>query len=165
LIVALLHFEGPLFVDFVGLGLLLFVLFHCEDVVEQPLKDDRVAVNADINFVVVADLFEAAVEVLHILDQQTAAEGEVALFLLAVIDYVNHDAVFEVRPIKQLEALLVGARRHTYAIRWNNLTRARPQICMPRLVHYTAVRRVRGRRRLTHPRGVHLAAGETAVVA
>jgi hypothetical protein len=50
-------------------ALLFFELFHRKDVVEQPFEDDSIAVDRNINFILVTDLFETFVEVFHVLDQ------------------------------------------------------------------------------------------------
>ena len=90
------------------ISLLLLVLLHGEDVVEEPLEDDSVAVDGDVDLVVVRDFLQAPVEVFHILDQEAAGEGEVTLLVLAVIDHVDHDTVleFEVLSLEHFEATL-----------------------------------------------------------
>lgn len=60
-LVTLLHFELPgrlhtvsdCFLKFVLIRLFLFILFHGEDVVEEPLKDGGVAVDGDVDLVIV----------------------------------------------------------------------------------------------------------------
>jgi hypothetical protein len=90
--------------------LLLFVFFHGEYVVEQPFKNDCVAVDTDVNLVVVTYFFKTPVEVLHVLNKETPAKSKVSLFLLAVVDNMNHDAVFEIGSLKKLKPWLTGQR-------------------------------------------------------
>lgn len=40
-----------------------------QDVAEKPLKDARVAMNGDIDFIVLAYFLKALIEVLHITDK------------------------------------------------------------------------------------------------
>lgn len=58
-------------VRLVGL-LLLLVLLHGEDVIKQPLEDDGVAVDGDIDLVLIRYFLEALVKVFHVFDEQTA---------------------------------------------------------------------------------------------
>lgn len=93
--------------------LLLFVLLHREDVVEQPLKNDCVAVNADVYLILVRYLLQAFVEVFHVLYEERPREGEVALLVLAVIDHMNHYRVLEIRSFdigEQVRGLLLSGR-------------------------------------------------------
>ena len=96
--------DGPL--KLILIRLLLLILFHGEDVVEEPLKDSGVTVDRDVDLVIVGDFLEAAVEVLHVLDEQAARERKVSLFVLAIVDHMNHDAVFELKvlTLKHFEA-------------------------------------------------------------
>jgi hypothetical protein len=48
---------------------LLFVLFNGKNVTEQPLEDLGVTVDGDVDLLIVGNLFEAAVEVLHVADE------------------------------------------------------------------------------------------------
>lgn len=50
--------------------MLFLILFHAHDVVEEPFKDDGVAVDGDVDLVLVRDLLEALVEVFHVLYEQ-----------------------------------------------------------------------------------------------
>lgn len=55
-------------IEFVLFSVLLLILLHREDVVEQPFEDNCIAVDRDVDFVVVRDLLQTSVEVLHVLD-------------------------------------------------------------------------------------------------
>ena len=94
-------------VELLLLALFLLILFHGENVVEKPFEDDSIAVNRDIDFVVIRNLFQAPIEILHIFYQQTSGKSEVPLFVLTVIDNVNHDGVLELEvfPLEHLEGL------------------------------------------------------------
>lgn len=109
--VALLHLQLPALrvfaVAIVG-PVVLLVLLHGEDVAEEPLENVCVAVNADVDFVVVRDLLQTLVEVLHVLDQQAPRKVEVALVILRVVDHVDHDVVLEVRALNRVNQVLVG---------------------------------------------------------
>lgn len=110
--VALLDLELPIALHEAFIfGLLLFVFFHGEDVIEEPFENLSVAVNADVDLIVVANLFKAPVEVLHVFDEERAGEREIALLFLTVVDHVYHDAVFEVRSLEQLEPILLNRQR------------------------------------------------------
>lgn len=50
----------------------------------------------DVDLVLVRDLFEALVEVLHVLDEERSTEVEVALLIFAIVNNVDHNAVLEV---------------------------------------------------------------------
>ena len=102
-----LYFELPgRLVNSLAFLLLLFILLHCKNVVQKPLKNYGITVNADINLIVVTYLFEAPIEVLHVFNQETPAESEVPLLFFAVIYNVNHYAIFEVCSFKKLKARL-----------------------------------------------------------
>ena len=83
------------FLKFILVLLLLLVLFHGEDVVEEPLENCGVTVDRNIDLVIVADFFQTAIEVFHILDEQASGESKVPLLILAIIDHMDHDAVLE----------------------------------------------------------------------
>jgi hypothetical protein len=89
----LLSFQLPLrvFHESIILALLLFILLHRKNIIQEPLKDLSVTVDRNVDLIIVADLFQASVEVLHILDEQRAGECEVTLILLTVINHMNHD--------------------------------------------------------------------------
>ena len=118
-LVALLYFQLPRWRNAVAnrslelllIGLLLFVLFHGEDVVQEPLEDGCVAVNRNIDLVVVTDLFQAAIEILHVFNEKASGKGKIALLVLAVVDHVDHDAIleFEVLALEHFEATFVVA--------------------------------------------------------
>ena len=57
---------------FLRVCLLVLKLLHGQDVVEQPLEDDSIAVDGDIDYIYVGDLLEALSEVPHILFQKRA---------------------------------------------------------------------------------------------
>ena len=94
-------------VELLLLALFLLVFFHGEDIVEKPLENDSVTVDWDVNLVVIWDLFQAAIEILHIFYQQTPRKCEIPFLVLTVVDNVDHDGVFEleVLPFKHLESL------------------------------------------------------------
>ena len=79
---------------------LLFVLFNGKNVTEQPFKNLSVAVDRDINFLVVRNLFKAPVEVLHVADKEAPGERKVTLFVFRVVNDMNHNGVFEISPFK-----------------------------------------------------------------
>ena len=66
-----------------------------KNVVEQPLKDGGIAMDGDVNLIVVRDLLETFVKVLHVLDEERAREGEVSLLVLAVVNHMDHYFVLE----------------------------------------------------------------------
>ena len=55
--------------------------------------------DGDIDLILVANLFEALVEVFHVLDQQSTGEVEVSLLVFAVVNDVDHYRVLEVGPL------------------------------------------------------------------
>ena len=85
--------------------LLFFILFHGKDVVQEPLEDDGIAVNGDVDLVVVRYFLETSVEVFHIFDQKAARESKVALLVFAVVNNVDHNTIFklEVLSLKHFE--------------------------------------------------------------
>ena len=70
-----------------------------------------------IDLVVVRDFLEAAVEVLHVLDQKATRKSEVTLLILAVIYDVDHDTVLEleVLTIKHFHATFIMAEHVDYS--------------------------------------------------
>ena len=90
-------------VEYLVALLLLFEFFHWEDVVQKPFEYDGVTMNGDINLILIWDLLQALVKVLHVLNQQTPAKCEVSFFIFAVIDDVNHYAVLEVGSLNVLQ--------------------------------------------------------------
>jgi len=54
--------------ELLSIALLFFIFFHGKDVVEEPLKDDGIAVDRDVDLVVVRDFLETSVEIFHVLD-------------------------------------------------------------------------------------------------
>ena len=64
--------------------------------------------NTNINFVIVRDLLQTLVEVLHVLDQQTPRKVEVSLVIFGVINDVDHDVVLEVRTLDRVYQILMG---------------------------------------------------------
>jgi len=80
----------------VHLRVLLVHLFMLEYVSEEPLEDAGVAVDGDVDLVLVGDLLQALLEVLHVFDQQRTRKGEILLYAFAVVDYVDHYLVLEI---------------------------------------------------------------------
>jgi len=76
--------------------LLLFVLLHGQNVLQEPLKNNSIAVNGYVYFILVRYLLQALVEVFHVLNQEGARESEVSFFVLAVVNHVNHYRVSKV---------------------------------------------------------------------
>jgi hypothetical protein len=64
--------------------------------------------NTYIDFVIVRDLLQTLVEVLHVLDQQTPGKVEVSLVIFGVINDVDHYIVFEVRTLDCVNQVLMG---------------------------------------------------------
>ena len=64
--------------------------------------------NTNINFVIVGDLLQTLVEVLHVLYQQTPRKVEVSLVIFGVINDVDHDVVLEVRTLDRVYQILMG---------------------------------------------------------
>jgi len=63
-------------------------------------------VDRDVNLILVTDLLEALVEVLHVFDQQSPGEVEVPLLVLAIVNDVDHDGILEVGPLDVAEQVL-----------------------------------------------------------
>lgn len=53
----------------------------------------------DVNLVLVGDLFEALVEVLHVLNQQRSRKGEITFLIFAVVDDMYHYGVLKIGPL------------------------------------------------------------------
>lgn len=76
-------------------GALVARVLQFHDVFQQPLEDHRVAVDADIDLVLVADLLETLVKVLHMFAQEGSSEDEVLLNLFIIVDHVDADFISE----------------------------------------------------------------------
>lgn len=82
------------------LSLLFLILLHSKYVIQQPLEDLSVAVNTNVNLVLIADLLKTLFEVLHVFYKQSARKSEVALVLFTVVNHMNHYRVLELGSIK-----------------------------------------------------------------